>query len=122
MKKNLLPILLIAGAAVAFMAFRRRRSTVTVSAESPEIQTGAQYEAEYAETVKPSVIDIGTKIVDSLFAPKEYKKKAATQAKKVAVQRAVKSGKITKKQAKAVTQSLSKGIMIRGFNDNSVLV
>ena len=47
MKKNILPIILIAGAALAFMAFRKRRPKVSVTAETPEIQTGAEYQADY---------------------------------------------------------------------------
>jgi hypothetical protein len=124
MKKNILPILLVAGAALAFMAFRRR-PRVTVTAESPEIQTGEQFEREYQQyrtAPKPSLIDVGSEIVSKLFAPKTEKEKAAMQARKMAVKRAIKTKTATRKQAKAVTKSLSQGIRIKGFNDNSVLV
>jgi hypothetical protein len=122
MKKNILPILLVAGAALAFMAFRRR-PRVTVTAESPEIQTGEQFEREYQQyrtAPKPSLIDVGTNLITSLFAKKPAQAKAAKTAQRVAVKRAVKSG-VSKKKAKAVTQALVKPAFIRGFDD-TVLV
>ena len=99
-KGNLLPILLIAGAAVAFMAYRRRPG-VTVTADMPIRQTAEEFEADTrGAQVKSSLIDAGTKLISNLFAKKT-----------------------TRKQAKAVTKSLSQGIgPIRiGFDDNQVL-
>ena len=114
MKKNILPILLIAGVALAFMAYRRRGG-VTVTADSPIRQTAEEYEQEYKTAPKPSLLDIGTNLISNLFA-----KRAGQQAKRVAVKRAVKSG-ISKKKAKAVTQALVRPAFVRGFDD-SVLV
>lgn len=114
MKKSFLPILLIAGAALAFMAYRRR-SGVTVTADMPIKQSASEFEAEYQAAQKPSLIDAGTNLISNLFATKPAK-----QAQRVAVKRAVKTG-ISKKKAKAVTQALVKPAFIRGFGD-SVLV
>jgi hypothetical protein len=114
MKKNILPILLVAGAALAFMAFRRRGG-VTVTADIPIKQSAAEFEADFTQSQKPNLIDAGTKLISNLFA-----KKAGKQAQRVAVKRAVKTG-ISKKKAKAVTQALVKPAFIRGFDD-SVLV
>lgn len=119
MKKNILPILLIAGAALAFMAFRRRGG-VTVTADMPIKQTAEEFETEYQETVKPSPIEVGTKIIQTLFPKKTAQQKAAKKAQKAAVKSAVKSG-VSKKKAKAVTQALVKPAFIRGFDD-TVLV
>mgnify|MGYP003338132560 CR=1 FL=1 len=116
MKKNILPIILIAGAALAFMAFRKRRPKVSVTAESPEIQTGAEYQADYAATVKPTPIEVGTKLVQTLFP----KKTAAQKAQAAAVKKAVAKG-ITKKKAKAVTKALQRPAFVRGISDDKVL-
>lgn len=114
MKKNILPILLIAGAAIAFLAMRRR-PRVTVTAESPIKQTEAEFEAELVK--KPSALDIGTQIVSTIFKPKTEKEKAAKAAQRVAVKRAVKTKAATKKQARAVTKALERPAFIRGFGD-----
>jgi hypothetical protein len=119
MKKNILPIILIAGAALAFMAYRRR-SGVTVTADMPIKQSASEFEAEYQAAQKPSLIDVGTNLITSLFAKKPAQAKAAKTAQKVAVKRAVKSG-VSKKKAKTVTQALIKPAFVRGFDD-SVLV
>lgn len=123
-KGNLLPILLIAGAAYAFMAFRRRPG-VTVTADMPIRQTAEEFEADTrGAQVKSSLIDAGTKLISNLFAKKSDQQRAGKKARQTAVKRAVKSGTATRKQAKAVTKSLSQGIgPIRiGFNDDQVLV
>ena len=119
MKKNILPILLIAGAALAFMAYRRR-SGVTVTADMPIKQSASEFEADYQAAQKPSILDIGTNLISNLFGPKPAQVKAGKQAQRVAVKRAVKTG-VSKKKAKAVTQALVKPAFIRGFGD-SVLV
>lgn len=120
MKKNLLPLLLIAGAAVAFMAFRRRPG-VTVTADMPIRQTAEEFEADRAAAPRPGVADIGLKLVSSLFQAKTAQAKKAKEVQKTAVKRAVKSGAATKKQAKAITKELAKGIgpfRVAGFGDN----
>ena len=122
-KGNLLPILLIAGAAYAFMAFRRRPG-VTVTADMPIRQPAEEFEADTrGAQVKSSLIDAGTKLISNLFAKKTERQKTAKRVQATAVKRAVKSGTATRKQAKAVTKSLSQGIgPIRiGFDDNQVL-
>lgn len=121
MKKSYLPILLVAGAALAFMAFRRRGG-VTVTADMPIRQTAEEFEADTrASQVKSSLIDAGTNLISNLFAKKTAQQKAGKAAKKTAVKRAVKSGTATRKQAKAVTKALERPAFIRGFND-TVLV
>ena len=102
MKKNILPLLLIAGAAIAFMAFRRR-PRVSVEAGPTETITEQEFTAP---------VDIGTKLVSTLFT-----KKAGAKAQRTAVKRAVRTKTATRAQAKAVTKQLSKGIRI-GFSDN----
>lgn len=117
-KKNILPILLIAGAAVAFMAFRKR-PRVTVTADMPIKQTAEEYETSY-QAAQPSLLDKATDIIKNVFT-KAPQAAAAKKAQKVAVKRAVRTKTATRKQAKAVTKSLSQGIRIKGFSDDSVL-
>ena len=73
-------------------------------------------EQEFAAPVdfapRPSAVDIGTKLVSTLFT-----KKAGAKAQRTAVKRAVRTKTATRAQAKAVTKQLSKGIRI-GFSDN----
>ena len=106
MKKNLLPILLIGGAALAFWAFRRK-PRVTVTADMPIKQSAEEFEGEYQATVQPgpSLLDKATDAVKNIFG-KDARQKAAKQAQKTAVKRATKKG-ISKKKAKAVTKELS---------------
>lgn len=118
--KKALPIILLAGAAILFMSMRRR-PRVTVTADSPEIQSGAEFEADYQATVKPSLIDAGTQLVSQLFPKKTAQQKAAKKAQATAVKRAVKKG-ISKKKAKAVTKSLAQGIRFgAAIGDDQVL-
>lgn len=117
MKKNILPLLLIAGAAVAFMAFRRR-PRVTVTADMPIRQTAEEFEAERAAAPKVSVADVGIKLVSALFKPRTEQAKKAKEAQRTAVKRAVKSKTATRAQAKAVTKALSKPIRFAGFGDD----
>ena len=105
MNKKLLPWLLIGGAAIAFFAFRRRPKS-TVTAESPEIQTADQFEADFATRPKPSALEVGTKLVSTLFPKKTEQQKKAKAAQAAAVKRAVAKG-ISKKKAQAVTKQLS---------------
>ena len=111
MKKNLLPLLLIAGAAIAFMAFRKQKR-VLVKAEPTEKITEEEFLAPVDIAPRPSAVDIGTKLVSTLFT-----KKAGAKAQRTAVKRAVRTKTATRAQAKAVTKQLSKGIRI-GFSDN----
>lgn len=113
MKKNILPLLLIAGAAIAFMAFRRR-PRVTVEAGPTEKITEQEFAAPVdMPPARQTAVDIGTKLVSSLFA-----KKPGAAAQRAAVKRAVKTKTATRKQAKAVTKQLAKGIRFSGFGDN----
>jgi hypothetical protein len=115
MKKNILPLLLIAGAAIAFMVYRRR-GKVSVEAGPTEIITEQDFAAPVDISKKPSPLDIGTKLISQLFT-----KKAGVQAQRTAVKRAVRTKTATKKQAKAVTKQLSKGIRFAGFDDNVLI-
>lgn len=113
MKKNLLPLLLIAGAAIAFMAFRRR-PRVSVEAGPTERITEQEFAAPVEmPPARPSAVDIGTKLISSLFT-----KKPGAEQRRTAVKRAVKTKTATRAQAKAVTKQLAKGIRFSGFGDN----
>lgn len=113
MKKNILPILLIAGAAIAFMAFRRR-PRVTVEAGPTERITEQEFAAPIdMPPARPSAVDIGTRLVSSLFT-----KQPGAAQRRTAVKRAVKTKTATRAQAKAVTKQLAKGIRFSGFGDN----
>ena len=116
MNKKLLPILLLAGAAVAFLAFRRR-PRVTVTAETPEIQTREQFLKDQA----PSFLDKATDVIKNVFT-KPPQRKAAAQAQKRAVQVAKQKGQSVK-AVKAVTKKLAtEGLpRFRGFDDIDVL-
>lgn len=117
MNKNLLPILLLAGAAVAFLSFRRR-PRVTVTAESPEIQTREQFEKDQAA---PSFLDKASDVIKNVFT-KPPQRKAAAQAQRRAVQLARQKGQSVK-AVKAVTKKLAtEGLpRFRGFDDIDVL-
>jgi len=125
--KKALPIILLAGAAVLLLSMRRRPRT-TVTADMPIRQTEAEFEADFeAATVKPkaSLIDAGTNLISNLFTKKPAQVKAARKAQATAVKRAVKTKTATRKQARAVTQTLAKGLpTIRigaSFGDDQVL-
>lgn len=122
--KKALPIILLAGAAILFMSMRRR-PRVTVTADMPIRQTAEEFEADTQATIKPSLIDAGTNLISKLFAKKPAQAKAARKAQATAVKRAVKTKTATRKQAKAVTQTLAKGLpTIRigaSFGDDQVL-
>jgi uncharacterized protein YajQ (UPF0234 family) len=117
-KGNLLPILLIAGAAYAFMAFRRRPG-VTVTADMPIRQTAEEFEADQ-RAAAPSLIDKATDIIKNVFT-KTPQRKAAAQAQRQAVRIARKKRQDVK-AVKSVTQKLAKGqIRFSGFRDQDVL-
>jgi len=116
-KGNLLPILLIAGAAVAFMAFRKR-PRVTVTADMPIRQTAEEFEADTAAA--PSLLDKAADIIKNVFT-KPPQREAAAQAQRQAV-RLAKKKKQDVKAVKAVTKKLASGqIRFSGFSDNDVL-
>lgn len=106
MNKKLLPILLIGGAALAFLYFRRRPG-VNVTAEIPIKQTAEEFTSDFEASVKPgpSLLDKATDAVKNIFG-KDARQKTAMQARKTAVKRAAQKG-ISKKKAKAVTKQLS---------------
>lgn len=81
MKKNTLLFVGIAAAAVLFLAMRRRRGS-SVEAGSPIIQSEREFEAEYAEVVKPkpTVLDTVKNVLQTIKRSPE--KKAAAQKKK----------------------------------------
>jgi hypothetical protein len=113
MKKNILPLLLIAGAAIAFMAFRRR-PRVTVEAGPTERITEQDFAAPIdMPPARQTALDIGTKLVSNLFT-----KQPGAKARATAVKRAVRTKTATRAQAKAVTRQLAKGIRVAGFGDN----
>lgn len=117
MKKSYLPLLLIAGAAIAFYAFRRR-PRVTVEAGPSEKITEQEFTAPIEIGPAPTTQTKGaTSIISNLFT-----KGAALLAQRKAVRSAVRTKTASKKQAKAVTKQLAKGIRVSGFNDNNILV
>lgn len=114
-KGNILPLLLVAGAAYAFMAFRKR-PRVTVTADMPIRQTADEFEADRA----PSLLDKAADVIKNVFT-KSPQRKAAAQAQRQAV-RIAKKKKQDVKAVKAVTQKLAKGqIRFSGFRDQDVL-
>lgn len=113
MKKGILPLLLIAGAAIAFMAFRRR-PRVTVEAGPTERITEQEFEA----APRPSAVDVGIKVASELFKRRTEREKKAKQAQAAAVKRAIRTKTATRAQAKAATKQLAKGIRFAGFGDN----
>lgn len=116
-KGNLLPILLIAGAAYAFMAFRRRPG-VTVTADRPIRQTAEEFAADTAAA--PSLLDKAANVIKNVFT-KAPQRKAAAQAQRQAV-RIARKKKQDVKAVKSVTQKLAKGqIRFSGFRDQDVL-
>ena len=115
-KGNILPLLLVAGAAVAFMAFRKR-PRVTVTAEAPIRQTAEEFAAD---PQAPSLLNKAADVIKNVFT-KPPQRKAAAQAQRQAV-RLAKRKKQDVKAVKAVTQKLAKGqIRFSGFRDNDVL-
>ena len=116
MKRSYLPLLLIAGAAIAFYAFRRRR--VTVEAGPSEKITEQEFTAPIEIGPAPTTQTKGaTSIITNLFT-----KGSALLAQRKAVRSAVRTKTASRKQAKAVTKQLAKGIRVSGFNDNNILV
>lgn len=117
-KGNILPLLLVAGAAVAFMAFRRR-PRVTVTADMPIRQTAEEFEADQ-RAAAPSLLDKAADVIKNVFT-KAPQRKAAAQAQRQAV-RLAKKKKQDVKAVKAVTKKLASGqIRFSGFRDNDVL-
>jgi len=120
MNKKLLPILLLAGAAVAFLAFRKR-PRVTVTADSPEIQTREQFEKDRAAA--PTLLDKASDIIKNVFT-KPPQRQAAAQAQKQAVRYARQKGQDVK-AVRSVAEKLASGQIklapMRGFSDSDVL-
>lgn len=112
-KGNLLPLLLVAGAAVAFIAFRKR-SRVTVTADAPIKQTAEEFAAD---TQAPSLLDKAADIIKNVFTrPPERKAKAQAQ------RQAARMARKKKQDVKAVKEKLAKGeIRFSGFRDQDVL-
>lgn len=100
MNKKLLPILLIGGAALAYLAMRKKTKRTVVEAGPTEKISEEQFYAQ-----QPSLLDKATDVIKNVFG-KTAQQKSAKQARAIAVKRAVKSG-ISKKKAQAVTKKLS---------------
>lgn len=125
-KKNLLPILLIGGAAIALIIFLRSRKPKSRGEvfipSGPEDVSEAEFEALPSYDVGPgpepkSIIDAGTNLINALF-----KKDPGAAARRSAVKRAVKSG-ASKKAAKAAVKTLQTFTpkSFGGFADDNVL-
>lgn len=122
MKKNYLPILLLVGAGVvAYMLLRKRK-------EEETLPGGADQEPT---VTNPEVSTLATSIAAGLKKALQAKKEggaiktslvaSAVKARKQAIERAKKAG-VPKKTAAAVVEAIKKGIRIKGFDDNNVLV
>jgi hypothetical protein len=117
--KNILPILLLGGAALAFMAFRRR-PRVKVTADMPIRQTAEEFMADQRAAVPPLGLNRATDLIKNIFA-KTPQRTAAAQAQRQAVMMARKKGQDVQ-AVKAVTKKLAQGqIRLRGFRDQDVL-
>jgi hypothetical protein len=117
-KGNILPLLILAGAAAAFMAFRKR-PRVTVTADMPIRQTAEEFRADQ-RAAAPSLLDKAADIIKNVFT-KPPQRKAAAQAQRQAVMMARKKGQDVQ-AVKAVAQKLAKGqIRFSGFRDQDVL-
>ena len=113
MKKNILPLLLIAGAAIAFMAFRRRQRVIVKAGPTEKITEEEFLAPVEMPPARQSAVDIGTRLISNLFT-----KQPGAAQRRTAVKRAVKTKTATRAQAKAVTKQLAKGIRFSGFGDN----
>ena len=109
MKKNFLPLLLVAGVAAYFYMSSRGKSRVTVTADSPEKQSESEFLADQQLSVPEgpkSVIDAASGLITKLFPKKTAEQKAA---------------KKTARQQKKVARKAKKSAKV-GFSDDSVLV
>lgn len=99
MKQKTLNIVLIAGAAVAawfvFSSMRKRKKS-SVEAGSPIKQTEGEYEAEYAEVVKPSgsgVTETTKSVLDVIKSLKRTPEQKAAALTRKTTRKAVKAQK-----------------------------
>lgn len=126
MKKNYLPILLLVGAGIAaFMLLRKRKEDETLPADEDQEPTVTKPEQSFLPKL------ISTSVTDTIRKALEGKKEggaiktslvaSAVKARKQAIERAKKAG-VPKKTAAAVVEAIKKGIRIKGFDDNNVLV
>lgn len=126
MKKNYLPILLLVGAGIAaFMLLRKRKEDETFAADVDQEPTVTNPEQSFLPKL------ISTSVTDTIRKALEGKKEggaiktslvaSAVKARKQAIERAKKAG-VPKKTAAAVVEAIKKGIRIKGFDDNNVLV
>lgn len=113
--KKALPIILLAGAALVFLAMRKKKKGVTVEVGPTEKLTEEQFYA-----AQPTLLDKAVDVVKNVFT-KTPQQKAGAQARKIAVKRAVATKTATKKQAQAVTKALQKPAFFKGIDDDSVL-
>lgn len=120
-KKNLLPILLIGGAAIALIIYLRSRKPKgqVIIPSGPEDLTQAEFEALPSYDVGPgpepkSIIDAGTNLINALF-----KKDPGAAARRSFVKKAVKTG-TSRKAAKAAVKRLQTFTpkSFGGFDDN----
>jgi hypothetical protein len=117
--KNILPILLLVGGALALMAFRRR-PRVMVTADMPIRLTEEEFIRDQRAAAPPYGLNRATDVIKNIFA-KAPQRKAAAQAQRQAVMMAKKTGQNVQ-AVKAVAQKLAKGqIRLRGFADQDVL-
>ena len=126
-KTNLITIAAIGVAAYFIITSMRKRSGVTVTAESPIKQTASEYEADYAAAQteeKPKPIETIKNIVSTFFPKKTAAEKKAAQLVK-SQKKAVKAlkSKSTAKQKKGAAK-LTKNIVMptfSGFSDDMVI-
>ena len=118
MKKNYLPILLLVGAGVvAYMLLRKRKEDETLPGGADQEPTVTNPEVSTLAT------SIAAGLKKALQAPKEGGAVKSTVAAAIkAIKEKQAKTKKAKEAVKAAGKALSKGIRIKGFNDNSVLV
>ena len=127
MKKNYLPILLLVGAGIAaFMLLRKRKEDETLPFDEDQEPTVTKPETSAVTTAITKGLTKGLeKVKQALQAKKTPAAKNiiqdAIKARKIAIERAKKAG-VPKKTAAAVAEAIKKGIRIKGFDDNNVLV
>lgn len=87
-QKNIITYALIAaGIAAVVILTRKKKSKVSVYADSPIKQSATEYEADYAEVVedkKPSVIETASSLIKTIFPKKTAEQKAAKKTAKAA--------------------------------------
>ena len=122
MKKNYLPILLLVGAGVVtYMLLRKRKEDETLPGDADQEPTVTNPEVSFLpKLISTSAVDTIRKALQAQKDGGAVKSTVAAAIKAIKEKQA--KTKKAKEAVKAAGKALSKGIRIKGFNDNSVLV